>query len=167
MSTDAFTLRPVAPSDAPLLDALFRETLGPVGDALATLPDRGAALVAQMREGQRRTWHNAFGEDGHALVLVDGAPVGRVWAERMGPDEVRLVDIALLPSHRGAGIGTAVLRRIIEDARKEKRTIVLHVATHNPALRLYQRLGFVAISGDELNLRLERAPGSSSLTASR
>jgi len=112
MSTDAFTLRPVAPSDAPLLDALFRETLGPVGDALATLPDRGAALVAQMREGQRRTWHNAFGEDGHALVLVDGAPVGRVWAERMGPDEVRLVDIAL--------------RRAEPAARARPRVVVAH-----------------------------------------
>ena len=161
MSTATFTLRPVSASDAPLLDTLFRESLGPVGEALATLPDGGAVLIAQMREGQRRTWRDAFGEDGHALVLVDGVPVGRVWAERMGPDEVRLVDIVLLPSHRGAGIGTAVLQRIIADAESECRTVVLHVATQNPALRLYRRLGFVTISGDALNLRLERAPTGS------
>ena len=61
-----------------------------------------------------------------------------------GPAEVHLVDIALLPTWTGRGIGSALVRDLVEHARASNRAVVLEVARDNHrALALYRRLGFV------------------------
>ena len=50
--------------------------------------------------------------------------------------------IAVLPAHRGLGIGTTLLRHLIEEARGVYPGMVLSVRSGNPAARLYERLGF-------------------------
>ena len=57
-------------------------------------------------------------------------------------DEHRMIDIALLPEHRGAGIGGAIMRDILDEAAKAAKKVRIHVEVNNPAMRLYQRLGF-------------------------
>ena len=52
------------------------------------------------------------------------------------------MDIALLPEHRGAGIGAQLLRELQEEARSAGKSLTIHVERFNPALRLYERLGF-------------------------
>ena len=94
------------------------------------------------------------------LVLVEGAPVGRVWTARLADDELRLVDISLRTAHRGAGLGAALLRDLIARADAEGRRLVLHVARDNPAQRLYERLGLNVTAEDALNLRMERPPSA-------
>jgi ribosomal protein S18 acetylase RimI-like enzyme len=56
--------------------------------------------------------------------------------------EIRIMDIALLPEHRGVGIGTGLLRELQEEARAAGKSLSIHVEKFNPALRLYERLGF-------------------------
>jgi ribosomal protein S18 acetylase RimI-like enzyme len=56
--------------------------------------------------------------------------------------EIRIMDIALLPGNRGAGIGTRLLHDLQEDARSAGKSLTIHVERFNPALALYQRLGF-------------------------
>lgn len=75
------------------------------------------------------------------VVLLAGEPVGRLYLAS-GPDEARLVDIALLPQHRGRGVGRVLLGRILEDARRTNRRVSLHVERENPAHVWYGRLGF-------------------------
>ena len=53
------------------------------------------------------------------------------------------MDIALLPEYRNKGIGTAILRDLMDKARQEDLPLVLRVEFFNPAIRLYQRFGFV------------------------
>jgi len=52
------------------------------------------------------------------------------------------MDIALLPAHRNIGIGTKLIRELQEEARGAGKTLSIHVEQFNPALRLYERLGF-------------------------
>lgn len=71
-------------------------------------------------------------------------PVGRLYLCE-GVDEIRIVDIALLPQWRGRGAGSLLLRAVLEMAYERQRSVGVHVEQFNPALRLYRRLGFRAV----------------------
>lgn len=73
------------------------------------------------------------------IIEDDGHPVGRLYVHRQ-PHDIRIVDISLMPDHRSKGIGTQLLRQILDEAGSTPVTI--HVEHFNPAMRLYERLGF-------------------------
>jgi ribosomal protein S18 acetylase RimI-like enzyme len=75
------------------------------------------------------------------LVEVGGVPAGRLYVERTAGD-IRIIDVSLLPEHRGSGIGSALIRALQDEAAATGRAVSLHVAMGNPAARLYDRLGF-------------------------
>jgi ribosomal protein S18 acetylase RimI-like enzyme len=91
------------------------------------------------------------------VVLVDGARAGRLYVDRR-EDEIRIVDIALLPEHRGHGIGTRLLRQLLAEADATATRVTIHVERFNPALRLYERLGFREVADHGVYLLLERPP---------
>ncbi|NHA01978.1 GNAT family N-acetyltransferase [Nocardioides sp. W3-2-3] len=70
-----------------------------------------------------------------------GRFAGRITLDRR-PDDLRVVDLALLPAYRGRGIGGALLGRVLVEAAATGRTASIHVEVHNPARRLYERLDF-------------------------
>lgn len=82
--------------------------------------------------------------------------VGRLYVDRW-TREIRIMDIALLPEHRGAGIGTRLLRELQEEARAAGKALSIHVEKFNPALRLYERLGFRAREDKGVYLLMEVA----------
>jgi len=88
---------------------------------------------------------------------VDGAPAGRMLVAG-GPEEIRLVDLALLPEHRNGGIGTALLRRLLAEGAARTVPVRLHVERSNPARRLYERLGFVPVADDGVHLLMAWNP---------
>lgn len=79
------------------------------------------------------------------IVERGGEAIGRFDVDRTtGP--WRLIEIALVPSARGAGIGTALLAWLIGEAGVTG--VELHVAHDNPrAAALYARTGFVRVPG--------------------
>ena len=82
-----------------------------------------------------------------SIILVDNEPAGRMMVDRSS-EEVWLVDIALLTSWQGRGIGTGLVRQLVESAEVAGKPVRLHVATGNPAKRLYERMGFETIHED-------------------
>jgi ribosomal protein S18 acetylase RimI-like enzyme len=75
------------------------------------------------------------------IIERDGSRIGRLYVWESS-DDVRIVDIAIVSEARGAGIGGALLREIMDRAASNARGVSIHVERFNPALRLYQRLGF-------------------------
>jgi ribosomal protein S18 acetylase RimI-like enzyme len=70
------------------------------------------------------------------------------------------MDITLLPEHRGSGLGTALLRELMAEGEAAGKPVTIHVEVYNPAMRLYQRLGFRQIADRGVYHLLEwRAPG--------
>jgi ribosomal protein S18 acetylase RimI-like enzyme len=61
------------------------------------------------------------------------------------PGEIRLMDIALVDAERGRGLGAALIRELMDEARATNASITLHVEPGNPARRWYERLGFALV----------------------
>ena len=83
------------------------------------------------------------------IVRVDGQPrdIGRISLTRHWR-KFFLRDIELIAAERNHGIGTAILRALLALAQAEGRAVELLVLKHNPAQRLYGRLGFRIIADD-------------------
>jgi ribosomal protein S18 acetylase RimI-like enzyme len=63
-----------------------------------------------------------------------------------------------LPSWRNRGIGTQLIRAILEEGRASVRSVALSVERWNSACRLYTRLGFREESSDDVYLRMRCNP---------
>jgi ribosomal protein S18 acetylase RimI-like enzyme len=145
--TLAIELRPAAEADSQLLRRVYAETR----DELALLDwttDQKLAFLEMQFCAQDRHYRGQFPNAAFAVIELDGEPAGRLYVDRTA-DRIHLLDIALLPEHRGRGVGTALLRQLQEEAAAAGIPVVLHVETSNPAASLYNDLGFVATSGGE------------------
>lgn len=99
-------------------------------------------------------------------ALVEGAPVGAAWlrlltAERPGygyvDDDTPELSIAVLPKFRGRGIGSQLMTCLLELAQQTHYPAVcLSVSPGNPALRLYQRLGFAKVDETLSSIKMIR-----------
>ena len=113
------------------------------------------AFLQQQFEAQDRFYREHFGEARFDIVCCGDADAGRLYVDRQ-PDEVRIVDIALLPEYRNRGIGGALLRDLIAESEDSGRVLRIHVEHGNPALSLYERLGFQRVADRGVHLLLER-----------
>lgn len=78
------------------------------------------------------------------IIELEGKPIGRLWIDEW-KDQIRLVDITLAPEARGNGVGSMLLHEVLERGRTAGKPVTIHVEGYNPALRLYERLGFVKV----------------------
>jgi len=102
------------------------------------------AQFCQMQfDAQDAHYRQHYSSAEYLVIEVAGVPAGRLYADRW-PKELRVMDIALLPSHRGLGIGTHLLRQLIDEAKLSAKLLSIHAQRLNPALNLYQRLGLPA-----------------------
>jgi GNAT superfamily N-acetyltransferase len=155
--TAQITLRPATAADEVVLRAVYASTRV---DELAPLgwpSDAVTAFCDQQFEAQRSHYLSHYPDASHDVVLVEGRPAGRLYVDR-SPTELRIVDIALLPPFRGRGIGSQLLVRLLDEGDRYGVPVRIHVEKHNPALRLYQRLGFRPLADRGVHWLLERAP---------
>lgn len=100
------------------------------------------AQFCQMQfEAQDAHYRTHYPAAQFSVITLQGNAVGRLYIDRW-PREIRIMDITLLPEYRGAGIGTRFLRELMAEASASGKVLSIHVEKFNPALRLYQRLGF-------------------------
>lgn len=77
----------------------------------------------------------------------------------LAADELRIVDIALLPAFQRRGLGRLLLEALIAAAGRLEVPTRIHVERFNPALALYERLGFKLLVDRGVYLFLERPVG--------
>ena len=105
--------------------------------------DEQKASFLDMQFTAQKTHYERFYPDCEFLVIeLEGAPIGRLYVDRGEDDNIGIIDIALLPEHRGRGIGRVLLEEILAEARASDRKVTIYVEHFNPARRLYDRLGF-------------------------
>ncbi len=154
------TLRPVTPDDEPFLYHVYAGTRE---DELAPLDwdeARKDEFLRMQFNAQHRFYQEQFPSADFDIILAGDQPIGRLYVDRRD-DEIRIVDIALLPKHRNAGIGSALLEDLLAEAAAVGKPVRIHVERFNPALPLYQRLGFNQVTDNGVYYLMEWSPEES------
>ena len=151
---DQPSLRPAVPDDTDFLLRLYRSTREPELAALPWTEAQKAAFCTMQFAAQVAGYGHSFPQAEQAIVVAPGGePAGRLISARQD-DALLLVDISLLPAYRGRGWGTLLIRALQDEAAALGLAVRLSVERHNPALNLYQRLGFAIIGVDTIRLRM-------------
>ena len=149
------TFRPIQPDDTAFLREVYASTRTEEL-ALVNWSDAEKSAFLQMQfNAQHQHYQQQFPTADFLVVLLDAHPIGRLYLARL-PDEFRIIDIALLPPHRRAGLGTRLIQNILSEASVAGKPVRLHVERFNPALRLYQRLGFAVVEAGPIHLLMEK-----------
>src|SRR6266571_1413372 len=129
-------LQPVRPEDEPFLFELYASTRG---DEMALVgwnkPQQEASLRMQFN-AQRSSYAMQFPNADYRIIVHDGRAAGRLIVDRSGED-ILLIDVALLPEFRNAGIGSALVKQVMAEAAQAQKPFKLHVEKFNRARRLY------------------------------
>lgn len=128
-------------ADRPFLAGVYASTRTAELAMLPWTPAQKADFLAMQFNAQWEHYERHYPDADFLVIERDGQPIGRLYVDR-GPDEICLVDIALVPAARGAGLGTQILSEVLDEARADGKAVAIHVERFNPALRLYERLGF-------------------------
>ncbi len=152
------TMRPETAADEPFLRRLIFETIAAeLGASQWPEPMRSHLLGIQYRARRQPQGENSS-RAASKVIDADGADAG--WAMFMPlADEIRLIEIMILPELRGRGIGTAAMRLILAIAAEHGKPVRLHVNVANySAIRLYERLGFRRTGGDDVQQTMQYLP---------
>ena len=149
--------RPATAEDENFLCGLITRTTAEALHASLWPEQIRAPLLRTQFKARQQGFAQNYPEAAHLIIVLDGAPAGRLVVSRRG-DEIRIVDIAVLPERQKMGIGAAVLRELIEESNRTRKPLRLTVDIMNPAIRLYESLGFRRIAGDQTQHFMERSP---------
>jgi ribosomal protein S18 acetylase RimI-like enzyme len=160
------TLRPETEADRPFLRRLYGALRA---DELAMAVDwteeQKEAFIDQQFTAQS-TYYREHYKGAEFFVVEDGGePVGRFYLHHR-EKEIRLMDISFLPAARGRGLGSSLLADLLARGEREGKSVTIHVEKYNPALRLYERLGFQSLADRGVYWLLEWVPpGRASISA--
>jgi len=136
------SLRPVRrPADDVFLRKVYHSTREDEMKQSGWDREQIAAFLDQQFHFQDVYYQREFPDAQYSIIELDGKPIGRLYLDRR-KDEHRIIDIALLGAHRGKGLGHAIMTEILDEARGVGKPVGIHVEQNNPAMRLYERLGF-------------------------
>ena len=144
-SGSVLTLRRVEPDDEEFLVLLYGSTREDELAQVSWAEGQKDQFVRWQYELQRGEYQTRFPDFDYFTVLMDDQRAGRIWIGR-DQEQIRLLDIALLPEFQNRGAGTVLLRHLMEEASlagKPLRHMVF--VLNSDAHRFYERLGFVVI----------------------
>jgi ribosomal protein S18 acetylase RimI-like enzyme len=152
------TLRPVVAEDEPLLLEIYASTRA---EEMAMVPwtrEQQDAFVRMQFAAQQEHYKKIQPDANHDIIMLNGRFVGRLYVART-EDRIEIMDITVLPQERNAGIGSSLIRALMEEAASS-RPLRIYVENFNPSLHLFERLGFKAIEEDGFMLLMEWVPDS-------
>ncbi len=136
------TLRNVEPEDRDFLYRVYASTRADEMALVDWTADQKEDFIRMQFNAQSQHYLTHYPNAQYQIIQQDNLPLGRIIVNR-SDHEILLIDIALLPEYRHAGIGTALICDLLAEAAGTNKPITLHVEVFNPAMRLYERLGFV------------------------
>lgn len=155
--TDAVTFRPINAADTLFLQRLYGTTRDDELQQSDWADDQKQAFVEQQFHAQSVYYQAQFPEAEFHVIEHQNQSIGRRSINRAA-DEIRLIDLAILPEFQGRGIGSRILTDLIEEANQLGKPLRHHVLRFNRALQLYERLGFSVTEDRETHLLMEWSP---------
>jgi len=155
------TLRDALPEDEPFLLEVYASTRA---QEMAQVPwddEQRRSFLKMQFTAQHSHYRGQYPDASYSLICRDELPLGRLYVLR-NEEDIRILDLTVLPEYRNGGIGTSLLGDILEEAAQSGKRVRIYVETYNPSLRLFERLGFKNIAEEGINFLLEWGPDSNS-----
>jgi GNAT superfamily N-acetyltransferase len=150
-------LRPIRPEDEPFLQRVYASSREEELKQVDWDEQQKDKFLRMQFEAQHSHYTEHFPAADFQLILKGDEPVGRLYVDRRS-DEIRLIDIALLPEFQREGTGSGLLETLLGEARQTGLPLRIHVEKFNPALRLYEQLGFRQIEDKGVYFFMEWTP---------
>jgi ribosomal protein S18 acetylase RimI-like enzyme len=126
-----FKLRDAEHADYHLVEKLYLDTMQPLL----------SELDAWDRDEFRERIRQSFNPDETRIVVLDGRDIGFFHVIETDAD-IKIAQLHLVDGYRGQGIGTKLILELISRAKRFGKTVSLSAPRNNPAIALYERLGF-------------------------
>ena len=153
------TLRPISAEDMEFLYQVYAGTRQEELSVLDWSDEEKAQFLRMQFDAQHKHYQTHFTAAAYDVILAGDTPIGRLYVDRR-PDELRIIDIALLAEHRGGGIGGGLLRELLSEAAAAGKPVTIHVEKNNRAKSLYHRLGFREIEDQGVYDLMEWRPAT-------
>ena len=150
------SLRPATAADSEFLLQAYTTTRQDEMASWGWNSAQQAAFVRMQFDARQRGYMAQYPQAKSCVICVGESPAGSIIISR-GQDEIRLVDITVLPEFRNRGVGGHLIEGLIDEASRAGRALRLTVLQNNRAKRLYERVGFVAKGGDDMYCEMEWA----------
>lgn len=150
-------LRPASDDDHELLFEIYASTRAGEMRIVPWTDEQKESFLRMQFRAQDAHYRTYLPGTDRRLIVEDGVPIGRLYVDDR-PDEIRIVDITLLPAARGRGVGAHLLRTVLERARTAGKPASIHVERQNPARRLYDRLGFLPVEEGDVYVLMRWVP---------
>jgi len=150
-------LRPVGPADEALLLEIYASTRA---DEMAIVPwpkEQQEQFVKMQFTAQQQHYRKLYPDASHDIIMAHDRPVGRLYVARL-TERIEILDVTLLPPERNAGIGSYLIKGLMDEATRTARPLRVYVESFNRSLRLFKRLGFARMAQDGIYVQLEWRP---------
>ncbi len=138
-------LRRATAEDDDFLLSVYESTRAEELDQATWMEGQREAFLKWQFILQRQEYETRFPDAEYYVILIGDERAGRIWIGR-DAEQIRLLDIAILPEFQNRGAGTHLLKGLIDEAT-ETGKLLRHMVfvLNNDAHRFYERLGFVII----------------------
>ena len=140
-SAAVLALRPVVDDDQTFLRQVYASTRASELEHVPWSADQKAAFCDMQFTAQDTHYRANYATAEYFVIEREGVSAGRLYVDRQS-SAIHIIDIALLPEHRGAGLGTCLLKQLMAEAAAGGKKVTIYVEKFNPALSLYRRLGY-------------------------
>ncbi len=141
------TFRKVEEKDRAFIEKLYRSTRENELNLTNWTELQKQSFIIMQSIAQQTDYRSKYPDATHEIILYKKQPAGRLYLAESNTHFL-VIDISLLPTFQGKGIGTIILKELAEKAHKKNKILCLNVRRQNPALNLYLRLGFKKISAN-------------------
>ena len=151
------TLRPVGSDDYDFLVEVYGSTRA---EEMALVPwtdEQRQLFVRSQFNAQQDHYAKTYPGASHDVIVSDNRSVGRLYVARLD-HEIRIIDITLLPAERNGGIGSYLIKQLLNEANSSGKITRIYVEEFNPSLRLFERLGFSSSEQQGIHLLLQCNP---------
>ena len=156
-------LRPSLPEDRDFLFRLYASTRMEEIRGFGWSTAQQEAFLRMQFNAQQQWYQATYSTAENQIIEKDHEPIGRMIVQHEA-GTWRLLDISLLPEHRGQGIGGELIRNLINECVGVGAVLQLQVVNTNPAQRLYERLGFIKTGQDQIYTQMELRPQATERT---
>jgi len=150
----SITLREAREEDEALLRKVYASTREQELALVAWSDEQREAFLRMQFDAQHLHYHSQFPEASYQVIVREDEPIGRIYVLRL-EEEIRILDVTLLPQYRNAGFGTSLIREILNEADQTGKAVNIWVEDFNRSRGLFDRLGFSKVQEDGVNWLLE------------